>query len=364
MKRLIFLFILVILTGTMVFAQADLQVVARVSLIRNQPITVGQLRAEMERRAWPNLRNRLGRNPTAAELRAEVQNSTLPQRRGVLDAMIDELLVLQAAERDRVTVSDAEVNQQINQLRAVLAQDMGRLPTDEEFALALMNETGQSLPAFRESTRRQLIAQQYLLTQQQAIFATIREPTEEEIVNLYNLSRAQFVRPETVRFSMIHVPNGNDTASRVRARELIDRLNREIGNDPVRFDEAVLRGQSPNSGYQAGDGGFMPRNIAAVQMMGEDFVNTAFSLRHGEVSRVIEGPHGFQIIKITSSLPQRNLELDDIIVPGTTETVRQNIAGALFQQRLQETTVRAAQDLMETLRAGNPFQIMENNLNW
>jgi len=364
MKRIVFLFLLVFLAGTMVFAQADLQSVARVSLTRSQPITVGQLRAEMERRAWPNLRNRLGRNPTAAELRTEVQNSTVVQRRNVLEAMIDEMLVLQAAERDRVTVSDAELNQQVNQLRLVLAQEMGRQPTDAEFALAIMNETGQSLPAFRESTRRQLIAQRFLLTQKQDLFAGIRDPTEAEIVNLYNLSRAQFVRPETVRFSMIHVPNGADAASRARARELADRLNREIGSDPVRFDEAVLRGQAPNSGYQAGDGGFMPRNLAAVQMMGEDFVNIAFSLRHGEVSNVIEGPHGFQIIKITSSLPQRNLELDDIIVPGTTETVRQNIAGALLQQRLQETTVRAAQEMMTGLRSGNPFQIMENNLNW
>jgi parvulin-like peptidyl-prolyl isomerase len=99
-------------------------------------------------------------------------------------------------------------------------------------------------------------------------------------------------------------------------------------------------------------------------MMGDDFVNTAFSLRQGEVSRVIEGPNGFKIIKITTNLPQRSLELDDIIVPGTTETVRQNIAGVLLQQRLQETTARAAHELVTELRVGNPFQIMENNLNW
>ena len=364
MKRFLILFLLVVITGITAFAQISMQEVAVVRLTRSQPITVSQLRTEMERRAWPNLRNRLRRNPTPAELRAEVQNSTVQQRRNILETMIDEVLILQAAERDRITVSDAEVNQQMNQLRMMMAQEEGRQPTDEEFALAIMNETGQSLPAFRESMRRQLVAQRYLLTQKQDLFASVREPTEAEILNLFNLSRAQFVRPETVRFSMIHVPSGADAASRARARELADRLSREIGSDPSRFDEAVIRGRAPNSGYQAGDGGYIPRNLAAQQMMGEEFVNTAFSLRQGEVSRVLEGPQGFKIIKITTSLPQRNLELNDIMVPGTTETVRQNIAGALLQQRLQETTARAAQELMTELRAGNPFQIMENNLNW
>jgi len=278
--------------------------------------------------------------------------------------MIDEALIMQAAERDRVNVTDAELNQHMNQLRMMMGQEIGRHPTEEEFAAAIMNEVGQSFPAYRESVRRQLLFQKYLLHRKQDMFSSIREPTEAEISNLYNLSRTQFVRPQTVRFSMIHVPFGPDAASRTRARELADRLNREIGADPSRFDEAVLRGQSPNSGYQAGDGGFIPRNMAAMQMMGQEFMDTAFSLRHGEVSRVIQGNQGFQIIKITSALPERNLELDDIMVPGTTETVRQNINVALMQQRQQETITRAAQELMTELRAGNPFQVMENQLNW
>ena len=346
MKRFIFVFLGLII-AVCVYSQADLQPAATINLVRTEAITVGQLRTEVTK-----IEQSSGRVLTHEE------------RLQVLDVIINERLALQAAERDRVTVSDGEINQQMNQLRMMLAQEMGRQPTDEEFALAALNDTGQNVPAFRESMRRQMIAQKYLLSQKQDLFNNIREPTEAEIVNLYNLSRAQFVRPETIRFSMIHVPFGPDTASRTRARELADRLNREIGADSSRFDEAVLRGQSPNSGYQAGDGGFIPRNMAAVQMMGEEFINTAFSLRQGEVSRVIQGNQGFQIVKITSSLPQRNLELDDIIVPGTSETVRQNIAGALMQQRLQETTIRAADELMTALRAGNPFQIMENQLNW
>ena len=190
------------------------------------------------------------------------------------------------------------------------------------------------------------------------------QPTDAEIVNTYNLSKAQFVRPDTVRFSMIQVPYGPDSASKARAKDLADRLNREIGANPSRFDETVMRAQTPNSGYQAGDGGYLPRSVQAQQAAGEDFVNTAFSIKQGEVSKVIDGIQGYQIIKITETYAQKSLELDDIVQPGNRVTVRQYISENLLQQRQQEVLARVTQELVTELRTGNPFQIMDNNLNW
>jgi hypothetical protein len=83
------------------------------------------------------------------------RNLTTEERRQVLDVMINEKLALQAAERDKVSVSEGELNQQIQQLRSAMAQTAGRQPTDPEFAAAVMNETGLDLAAFREQIRRQ-----------------------------------------------------------------------------------------------------------------------------------------------------------------------------------------------------------------
>ena len=364
MKRIIFFVLLIVLTGLTAFAQADLQPVAIVRLTRSEPITVRQLRTELEKLAWQGFASRNGRIPTAQELNREVQNFTLSDRRNILEMIINERLALQAAERDRITFTENELNQAVNMLRSQMAQGIGRQPTEEEFAMAIRNETGQDFPAFRESLRRQSIANKYLMTTKSDIFGSIQMPTEAEIVNHYNLSRADFVRPDTVRFTMIQVPYGPDAASRARARDLADRLNREIGANSSRFDEAVMRGQAPNSGYQAGDGGYLPRNPMAQQIVGEDFMNTAFSLRQGEVSRLIEGNPGFQIIKITETLPQAMLGMDDIMDPGTRMTVRQFIGSSILQQRQQETIMRATQELIAELRTGNPFQIMEQNLNF
>ena len=364
MKRFLILFIFVILAGTTAFAQSDLQPVAIVRLTKSEPITVKQLKTELEKVAWQNLVPNLRRAPTAAEISRAAQSLNLEQRKQVLDLMVNEKLALQAAERDRISITDNELNQQFQQLKTQMAQNIGRQPTEDEFAQAIKAETGQDYPAFRDQMRRQAIVQKYLMSKKQDQLQNIREPTDAEIINFYSLSKAQFVRPDTVRFSMIQVPYGSDAAAKTRAKDMADRLNREIASNPAKFDEAVIKGQSPNAGYMAGDGGYLPRNMEAQQVAGAEFVATAFAMKQGEVSKVIEGVPGYQIIKITETYSMTSLELDDIVQPGSRVTVRQYIGQNLYQQKQQEALAKATQELVVELRAGNSYQIMESNLNW
>ena len=202
------------------------------------------------------------------------------------------------------------------------------------------------------------------MTKKQSSFENIKAPTDAEILSTYNLTKAQFVRPDTVRFSMIQVAYGPDAASKNKARELADKLYREIGSSASKFDEAVVRSQAPSSGYLAGDGGYSPRNMDAAQIVGQEFINTAFNLKQGEVSKIIEGQVGYQIIKITETYAQKNLELDDIFQLGTRSTVRDYIGNSLLQQRQQAILTQATQELVTELRAGKTFQIFERNLTW
>jgi len=329
------------------FAQADLQTAAIVNLTKSEPITVRQARIEVER-----MEKTAGRTLNRDE------------RMQVLDMMINERLALQAAERDKITVSENEVNQQLSQLKLQMVEILGRQPTDAEFAAAVKTETGLEMAAYREQVRRQLIMQRYLMSKKESSFESIKAPAESEIVSAYNLHQTQFVRPATVRFSMIQTPYGADAAAKTRAREQIDRLAKEIGSNPAKFDEVVLRGQSPNAGYQAGDGGYLPRNPDAVQVVGQEFINIAFALKQGEVSKVIEGKPGYQIIKITETYTMKSLELDDIFQLGSRMTVREYIRETLMQERQLEVLQTATQELVSELRAGRTFQVFEKNLNW
>ena len=346
MKKILLLTLFITLTAS-AFSQADLQPAAIVNLTRSEPITVRQLRTEVDR-----LQTATG------------QTLTVDQRREVLDAMINERLVLQAAARDRVMVTENEVNQQMQQLRAGLAQQLGRQPTDAEFAQVVRTQYNMDVQTFREQLQRQLIVQKYLLEKKGTLINSVRAPTDAEIREQYNLIKAQLVRPETVRFTMIMVPYGPDAASRTAARQTADRLHREIGSNPSKFDEIVQRSAAPNSGYQAGDAGYVPRNQEARSVVGQPLLDAAFSTRQGQVSNVVEGLQGFCIIKVTENHAQKNLELDDIFQLGTRITVRDYIGQALLSERQQAIVVQASEELVAELRANRPFQVFENTLNW
>jgi parvulin-like peptidyl-prolyl isomerase len=347
MKRTVFYLILISCLAVSGYSQADLQPAAIVNLTKNEPITVRQLRTEVERVE-----------------KARGRPLTKDERLQMLDVMINERLAIQAAEKEKITVGENEVNNQVQQLRSVLAQQMGRQPTDAEFSQAVRNESGMELPAFREQLRKQMIVQKYLLAKKEPILKSVKEPTDAEIIEQYNLAKAQFVRPETIRFSMIQVPYGPDAASRAKARDLANSLLKEIGSNPAKFDEVVTKSNAPNSGYMAGDGGFLPRNHEAQNLVGQDFINTAFNLKQGEVSKLIEGNPGYQIIKVTENYTMKNLELDDIIQPGSNIRVRDYIKQALLNERQQAVLTRASEELITDLRKGKPYQINENNLNW
>ncbi|MDR0455579.1 MAG: SurA N-terminal domain-containing protein [Treponema sp.] len=329
------------------FAQTDLQPAAIVNLTRSEPITVKQFRTEVER--------------VEKSARRSLSDK---ERRDVLDSMINERLAIQAAEKEKITISENEVNQQINQLKNQMVQAIGRQPTDAEFAAAIKNETGLDISTFRDQARRQLTTQKYLMSKKQSSFDNIKAPTDADITSAYNLTKSQFVRPDTVRFSMIQVEYGSDAASKSKAKELADKLIREIGTSPSKFDEVVLRGQAPNSGYQAGDGGYLPRNMEAAQVVGQDFITIVFNLKQGEVSKLMDGLRGYQVVKVTETYAQKNLELDDIFQLGSRMTVRNYIGNSLLQERQMEVLTKATQELVAELRAGKTFQVFEKNLTW
>jgi parvulin-like peptidyl-prolyl isomerase len=206
--------------------------------------------------------------------------------------------------------------------------------------------------------------QKYLFAKKGNPRDLVTPPTEAEILESYNLRRSQFVRPQTVRVSIIQVPGGANAADRTRARQRAEELLREIGGNAGKFDEALSRARANGSDYQGGDGGYIPRNPQAQQALGADFINVAFSLRQGEVSRIIESPRGCEIIKVTETYDQKNLELGDIAQLGTTTTVRDFINNSILQERLLQAVETAQRELISELRQGNNVQIFENLLNW
>lgn len=336
MKRFFILVYLGIFPWAFLSAQLNLQTVAEIQLIRTEPIPVSQLK------------------PLVDQLEAQYRRKlTVDERKQVLNELINQKLVLQAAERDRLTVTENEVNQAI---RANALQTYGRQLSDAELAAEIRNQTGLEMNAYKQQYRNQATIEKYIMTKK-----PVQPATEAEILNAYNINKTQFIRPETVRISMIQVPSGSDAAARSRAKSLAEQLAREIGSNPAKFDETSLKAQAPNSGYQGGDFGYLPRNPQGQQVVGTELLEAAFSLKQGEVSRLLETPRGFFIIKVTETYEMKALNLDDIAQPGSQMTLRQYIGTRLEQERI----LQISQELVEELRKqAAVIRIYDNNLNW
>ncbi|MDR2759294.1 MAG: peptidyl-prolyl cis-trans isomerase [Spirochaetaceae bacterium] len=351
MKRLLSICLLFLLIPALGFTQTDLQTIATVNLIRSEPIMVKQLRTETEK-------IEAGRTLSTEEKRK--------LRLEILNLMIDEKLILQAAEQERISVTENELNSYFQQIRASITQSLGKRPTDTEFASLIKGQTGMELPAYRDLIRKQLVAQQYLRSKKPGLESSVKAPTEAEILDTYNLYKTQFVQPDTVRFSYIQVPLGGGATAveKNQARESADRILRDIGSNTAKFDEAVIRGQTQGAGYISEEGRYLPRNPQLLDSVGQNFLNIAFSLPQGAISGVIETPQGFLIIKITGTYEMKTLTLNDVLLqPGPPMTVREQIAGTLTQRRLQEATIKAQEELIAELRARrNAVTVRENFL--
>ncbi|MDR2445446.1 MAG: peptidyl-prolyl cis-trans isomerase [Spirochaetaceae bacterium] len=349
MKKRFIVFGLVLLSAAVVWAQNDLKTVATVTLTKTEQISVKMLRVRVEQ-----MEAALGR-PLNAE-----------ERREVLDGMINERLALQAAERERITVTETELNQQFNELRAQLARMIGRTPTDAEFNSAIRQQTGMELSAYREEAKKTLTIQKYMLAKKQDVLSSIKEPTDAEILAEYELNSTELVQPETVEFSAIIFPVASD-AEKNKKREEANRMAREVNNNPNNFDEKLQRGRAPNAGYNVAQRSIIQKNAAGQQRAGQVFLDEALKLEQGKISNVLEIPsgqaRGFYIIKVAHKYPKKFLALEDThLIYG--ETVRTVLKESIMQKRQQEVISRAQKEMIDELRKNNPYRIFSENLNY
>ena len=367
MKRFMLFLCIFLMVSAFGFAQIDLQPVAIVRLSKTEQITVKQFKEYI---SWLTVTKAMStQNPNA--------RLTDIERRQALEELGNQYLACQAAEQEKITVTDREINQYFDQsiksFSDGLAQMMGRAPTDAEIDTELRNRTGMTRASYKEIMRRTLLTENYLKVKKQGLFEAIKPPTEAEILGIYNDVKGKsifengFIRPDTARVRMLIVPYRN-AGEKGAAQSKANELAKKIGTDPGTFDEAARDFTKPNSGYISGDA-FIYKDERIRQAMGGAFVDAVFALKQGAVSRVVERPEGFFIIKVMETYRSKTLVLDDVynLEDPRSITVRQTIAGAEMQRRFMNTLQQASEELVTELKKKGSVQIMDatyNSITW
>jgi peptidyl-prolyl cis-trans isomerase D len=123
--------------------------------------------------------------------------------------------------------------------------------------------------------------------------------SEDELRRAYKENAARFTAPEERRAShiLIKVDKGATAEQKKAAKAKAEQLLAELRKTPAAFAElAKKNSDDPGSAANGGDLDFFGRGA-----MVKPFEDTAFSLKTGEISGVVESDFGFHIIQVTGT---------------------------------------------------------------
>ena len=278
-------------------------------------------------------------------------------KRQELEGLVNELLLIQAAERDSVVVGEDRIQAQVD---ATIAQQERRFGGRAAFEQALQQE-GLTLEQYRrnvaQSVRRAGIREQYLAVLQQS-----RRPplvNESELRRFFEERRADLGRrPATIEFEQVVVSPEPSDSARQAALEEAQQVRQELmeGGD----FEQLARRYSDDTGTreQGGNLGWFRRG-----RMVPEFERTAFALRPDEISPVVETPFGFHIIQVERikgpERQARHILIRPTITPADeaeTQERAAEVARALRAGAPMDSLIEAVHDDAEQSRVGPALQ--------
>ncbi len=202
-------------------------------------------------------------------------------RREVLEKLIDQEVLWQAAQRAELIASDEDVEEAVQSVRSQF--------TSEQKFLARLASESFTVDSYRVHMRRVLSANEYAKS-----FASGIEVSDAEVHDFYVANQPKFQVPEGARARHILLKMSAQADEETQAAiydaagKLLERIN--AGED---FAAIAIAESQDSSAAQGGDLGYFPRG-----QMVKSFDDAVFALQAGEVSGIVRTPFGLHIIKV------------------------------------------------------------------
>ena len=249
MIRIISCLLPLLFTANLISAQLIDKPVATVKLEKFKVITVKQFIQKLQ----------LIEERTKSRLLTE-------DRRRLLDLLIGEILIDQAAHMDNITVTRTEIDAKIKQARQQggLSLNLNRELTDAEFK-TLLQQSGMSYEEYLEQMENAILQQKFVMKKKQPFFNSLGEPSQAEIEDFYESNKTTFVSPDLVRFKHIYIDTRNllSKEEKDQARQRALDIYRELQNGAAFEDLVVKYSDDKNSRYRGGDFGYLRRDDKA-----------------------------------------------------------------------------------------------------
>ena len=287
------------------------------------------------------------------------------EKQQVLEALINDELLLQAASRAGVRVTQEEIRNYLTVQRQQWSQALGVTLSEEQFRFQVEQQTGRPWVDFLEDVTDELIKLKYVRQRESELFAGVTNVSEAEVQSFYEEQATSFTNPAMVSSRHVYVDlRGTTDQERQVARTNLEAYRRQIRSGALTFEQLERRALDDSS-INADNFGYLMRNDPrSQQLLGRVFIDALFGLSEGEVAGVLESNVALHIVLVTDRRSARILSLDDPILPGQSVTVRQQIRNLLANQKEQQALGMAVEKIVGDLREEAEVTVFESNIPW
>lgn len=233
-----------------------------------------------------------------------------------MDNLIQEELVKQEADKKGITISDADINAEIDKIKK-------QFPTEADFESALQ-QAGMTLEALKAQTPMQLRITKLVEPQVKI--------TDDDIKKYFDENKATFNEPEQVKASHILVAT----------KEEADAIEKQLKDGGDFAAIAKEKSTDPGSKDAGGDLGYF-----SADKMDPDFAKAAFALKVGETSAPVKTQFGYHIIKVFDHKAAKT---------ATLEEKKADIKDTLTRQKVQELSPTWLEDLKSKSQITNTLK--------
>ena len=209
-------------------------------------------------------------------------------RARILEDLLLQKLMLNQAEMDSITVTDEQVEAELNRR---IQWFVSRFGSQEKMEA----QFGKSMKEIKDEVR-QASKDNMLQEQVQAKIMENVTVTPQEVKNFFNNIPSDSLPVIQPSYEIVQIVKRPPVSidEKLQVKDRLYQIRKRILDGESSFATmAVLYSEDPGSARQGGELGFAGKGVYATE-----FENVAFNLRDGEISDVVETEFGFHIIQL------------------------------------------------------------------
>ena len=220
-------------------------------------------------------------------LQGGIKGSASSIRCEILEDLMFQKLMLNQAEMDSITVTDEQVESEVDLLVNYFISQIGSQENLEKYYKKSMQEIREDLFRMKKD---QMLVQQV----QQTIFANV-EVTPSDVKSFYYHMPNDSIPMVNSKYEIAQLVKKPSITldQKLEVKDKLYKMRKRILNGERFSTLALLYSEDPGSAKKGGELGFKGKGEFVPE-----FETAAFNLRDGEISEVIETEYGFHIIQM------------------------------------------------------------------